>query len=397
MKRINIVGVFPGRGIGQEAKKCILESQIIFSGLRNQELLGKISVPVFPIETLKEFSARLLKAYSENKIITIIASGDPFFYGIGKYVSEHYDRDEIYIIPEVSSLQVALSRIKMDANDIYTISLHGRDIKGLAQRIRGKPKIAIFTDCLNTPSRIGEYMINFGLDNYSAYLFENLGYDSENIGYYSMNQLRNVESGKLNLIILEENDHKKSMFPDDHLFSRRNNNITKKEIRELSVSELNLRMMDVFWDIGAGSGSISIYASFIDNEGKIYAIEKDRSLCSYIEENMKKFSCDINIVNKIAPEGLEGLPDPDAVFIGGSSGNLENIVDYSYRRLKPGGRMVINITTLENLRAVMEYIKASYITAEIRQVNISRLIDISKYTRFVPLDQIYIIKVTKNE
>ncbi len=397
MKRINIVGVFPGRPINPEAEKCIMESQVIFSGRRNLELLPETSAQIFNIGPIFQFSDDLANVLANKKIVTVVASGDPLFFGIGKYITEHYDASEIYIVPEVSSLQVALSRIGLDANSIYTISLHGREIKGLAQKIRNKDRVALFTDSNNTPSKVAEYMVNFGLENYTAYVLERLGYNDESVGRYKIKELLGRTFNELNIIILTGDEKIKVSLPDDEIFLRKNNNITKKEIREISLSELELDNGDVMWDIGSGSGTIAIYSSLMNSDGKIFAIEKDKMLCNFIEENMRKFSTDINIINGEAPETLKNLPDPDAVFIGGSSGNIKNIMRYSYSRLKNRGRIVANITTIENFCAIMDYIKKNELYYEVKQANISKLRHISTYTRFSPLDQIYIIKVTKNE
>ena len=346
---------------------------------------------------MKEFSVELANAFKEGKIITVIASGDPIFFGIGKYITEHYDVSEISIIPEVSSLQVALSRIGMDANNIRTISLHGRPIRGLAQKIRNNVKIALFTDSNNTPSNIAEYMKIFGLKDYTIYIFERLGYSDEKIGKYALDEVIGRKFDALNIMVLKKDGNNNTQLPDDNAFLRKNDNITKREIREISISELELKNGDTLWDIGSGSGSVAIYASLMDVDGKVYAIEKEKVLCGFIEENMIKFSTDINIINGNAPEALESLPDPDAIFIGGSSGNIKKIFEYSYGRIRNGGRIVANIATLENFQALMEHLKENKLHCEVSQANISRLNSISMYTRFVPLDQIYIIKVRKNE
>jgi precorrin-6Y C5,15-methyltransferase (decarboxylating) len=396
LKKINIAGIFPGRPLNPEAEKCIRQSQVVFSGTRNMDMVPETDAKIIKIGDIKKFSTDLENEFKAGRSITVLASGDPMFYGIGKYILNRYNIDDVCIIPEVSSLQVALSRIGMDANDIYTVSLHGRDIKGLAQRIRNKSKIAIFTDCNNTPSSISKYMLDFNLMDYTTYIFEKLGYEDERIGKYTLEEITAKEFNRLNIMVLKKNSENRHIFPDDNLFLRRNENITKKEVRDISIMELELNNGDTMWDIGSGSGSVAIYGTIFDPEGNIYAIEKDKTLCSYIEENMKKFSSDINIINGMAPEILDGLPDPDAVFIGGSSGRLNEIINYSYNKMKDGGRLVANITTIENLNIAMEYIKEHKLKYKVVQANISRLSNISKYTRFSPLDQVYILKVVKN-
>ncbi len=397
MKRINVIGVFPGKPLCHEAVECLNDSDIIFSGHRNREFFEATNKLIVDIGEFKKFRIDMENAYKLGKKITVVATGDPLFYGIGKYISENYPGNEIEIIPEVSSMQVALSRIAMDSSAIYTVSLHGRNIQGLAQKIRNKYKIVIFTDTVNTPSTIADYMIRFGLTSYRAHVFENMGYSNEKSGSYSIEELKGREFDPLNIMILTAESEYKISMPDDSGFTKRNGNITKKEVRDISLSDLDIDKNTILWDIGSGSGSLAIAASFTDTEGEIYAIEKDAELCKNIQSNMEMSGCDIKIINGIAPEILHQLPDPDAIFIGGSSGQIREIMDYSYKRLKIDGRMVINLTTIENFQRAMDYIKSMKLKADISQINISKLTPVSKYTRFVPMDQIYIIRVVKNE
>jgi precorrin-6Y C5,15-methyltransferase (decarboxylating) len=397
MKRINVIGVFPGRPLCHEAVECLNDSDIIFSGHRNREFFQATNKLIVDISEFKKFRIDMENAYKSGKKITVVATGDPLFYGIGKYISENYPENEIEIIPEVSSMQVALSRIAMESSGIYTVSLHGRNIQGLAQKIRNKYKVVIFTDTVNTPSTIADYMIRFGLTSYRVHVFENMGYSNEKSGSYSIEELKGREFDPLNIMILTAESEYKISMPDDDGFTKRNGNITKKEVRDISLSDLDIDKNTILWDIGSGSGSLAIAASFTDTEGDIYAIEKDAELCKNIQSNMEMSGCDIKIINGIAPEILHQLPDPDAIFIGGSSGQIREIMDYSYKRLKMDGRMVINLTTIENFQKAMDYIKSMKLKADISQINISKLTPVSRYTRFVPMDQIYIIRVVKNE
>ena len=349
MKRINVVGIFPGRIPVQEAIECINGSDIIFSGARNMHLFKHSGKTMVKIGEFKKFQEDLISAYNTGKVITVISTGDPLFYGIGRYITDNYKSDEVNIIPEVSSIQVALSKIALDSRGIYTVSLHGRPLKGLAQKIRNKNKVCIFTDSVNTPGVIAKYMVRFGLISYRAYIFEDLGYENEKISSSSINELVDREFEPLNLIILtSENNHKISI-PDDDVFIRHKGNITKQEIRNISISNLELEDGETFWDIGSGSGSVAIAASFQNWTGDIYAVEKSTELCENIQTNMEMCATDINIINGMAPGALHDLPDPDCVFIGGSSGKIMDIMDYSYTRMRTNGRLVMNITTIENL------------------------------------------------
>ncbi len=397
MNKINIIGINPGKKFNDNELYCIENSDVIFSGERNIELLNNIKKNKIEIKNMKNFLFKLNEYFKDNKIITVIASGDPLFYGIGKLIINNFDKKFIDILPNISTLQMAMAKIKEDYNNIKIISLHGREIKGLAQKISGYNKIFIFTDKINTPSYIAKYLIDFNLNNFVIYVFENLGYENEKIGVYNLEDIINLNFSDLNVIFLKKYKDNIINF-DDENFIKKNNNITKSEIRSIDISEMNIINGNTIWDIGSGSGSISIEASYIDKNGKIYSIEKEKESYNNIIKNMKKFSTDLNVINGEAPEALYKInDDPDIVFIGGSSNKLEEIIDYSYKRLKNKGIIIVNTTTIENMIISYNKIKKFDINITIKQINISRSAYINNLTRFKPLNQIYIVKGVKNE
>lgn len=397
MNKINIIGINPGKKFSDNELLCIENSDIIFAGERNLKLLNNIKKDKIKIKDMKNFLFNLNEYFKNNKTITVIASGDPLFYGIGKLIINNFDKKFIDIFPNISTLQIAMAKIKEDYNNIKVISLHGRNIKGLAQKINNCNKIFIFTDKINNPSYIAKYLIDFNLNNFIMYVFENLGYENEKIGIYNLEDIINLNFSDLNVIFLKR--YKKNIINfDDENFIKKNNNITKKEIRSIDISEMNIIDGYTIWDIGSGSGSISIEASYINKNGKIYSIEKEKESYNNIIKNMKNFSTDLNVINGEAPEILYKInDDPDIVFIGGSSNKLEEIIDYSYKRLKNNGIIIVNTTTIENMIISYNKIKKFDIKLSIKQINISRSVDINKLTRFKPLNQIYIVKGVKNE
>ena len=138
--------------------------------------------------------------------------------------------------------------------------------------------------------------------------------------------------------------------PDDAFEQRRPNKgqITKREVRAVSLYSLGLRHGSVVWDIGAGTGSVSVEAALIASEGQVYAIERDTDSLPLLETNVVNLGSDnIHIVNGEAPAALKSLPNPDSVFVGGSGGNLSEILEYANSRLKPNGTIVVNLAVLE--------------------------------------------------
>ena len=163
--------------------------------------------------------------------------------------------------------------------------------------------------------------------------------------------------------------------PDDAFEQRRPNKgqITKREVRAVSLYSLGLRHDSVVWDIGAGTGSVSVEAALIASEGQVYAIERDTDSLPLLEANVVNLGSDnIHIVNGEAPAALESLPNPDSVFVGGSGGNLSEILEYANSRLKPNGTIVVNLAVLERTSKTYHLLKKLGLTAEITQVASSR-------------------------
>lgn len=163
--------------------------------------------------------------------------------------------------------------------------------------------------------------------------------------------------------------------PDDAFEQRRplRGQITKREVRSVSLYSLGLRPDSVVWDIGAGTGSIAVEASIIAREGTVYAVERDEESLPLLRANVEQWaSKNVQIVSGEAPVALEGLANPDAVFVGGSGGHLAEILDVAIKRLRAGGRIVVNLAALERTNEVYQRFKSSGLVADLVMVNSSR-------------------------
>ena len=163
--------------------------------------------------------------------------------------------------------------------------------------------------------------------------------------------------------------------PDDAFEQRRPNKgqITKREVRAVSLYSLGLRQDSVVWDIGAGTGSISVEAALIANRGQVYAVERDTDSLPILEANVSRWGSEnIHIVTGEAPGALEGLPDPDSIFVGGSGGNLSSILKYAASRLNSGGSIVVNLAVLERTQEAYRLLKELGLDTELTQVTSAR-------------------------
>ena len=346
---------------------------------------------------LKQTIVRLAQ---DPKETVLLASGDPLFYGIGSYVAKKLENVEIY--PALSSIQLAFARMKESWQDAYFVSVHGRSMKGLAQKINGKKKVCLLTDEENTPAAIAKYLLDFEMEEYTLFIAENVGGEKEKTGWFTLQEAINYDASPLNVVILCAEHPPKRLpfgFPDE-LFKQRKPDrglITKKEVRALSLSELSLQEDSVVWDIGTCTGSVAIEAAYIAREGQVYAIEKNEADIQFAKENAKKFRTDIHFYHGKAPEMLDTWPDPNQVFIGGTGGNIETLLSLCVRKLKSDGRIVLNAATIETLYQAMDIFSSLDCEVNVTMAHIARSKKILHMTRFEGLNPVYIVTARKKE
>ncbi|PLT33181.1 precorrin-6y C5,15-methyltransferase (decarboxylating) subunit CbiE [Bacillus sp. V5-8f] len=392
-------------GIGDDGKQSLLplyerwiyDSSVLIGGKRQLSFFPDYEGEKMVIEG--GVSSLVERIKDETRDVVILASGDPLFFGIGSYLS---NKLSVQIYPYLSSVQLAFARMGERWQDAYFVSVHGRSMKGLAQRIDGREKIAILTDTENSPNKIAQYLLSFHMTEYRAFVTENLGGPGERCRWFDLEEMRDAEFSTLNLVILKKISESKSwtLGIDDQEFIQRKPDkglITKREIRTLSISSLRLKENSVVWDIGTCTGSVAIEAAKIAREGEICAIEKNEADLENCKQNLGKFRVDATVVQGKAPVGLEAFSDPDAVFIGGTAGGMEGILNICCSRLKKGGRIVLNAVTIENLAEAIAAFKQRGFETDITLAQISRSKPILNLTRFDALNPIYIIAARRQE
>ncbi len=337
---------------------------------------------------------------TSEKETVILASGDPLFFGIGSYLASKIDGLEIY--PSLSSVQEAFSRIGESWQDCAFYSVHGRSMTGLAQKIDGHKKVALLTDQQNTPQAIARYLIQYGMTEYGVFVAEALGGADEKVRSFELEQLVDYEAHPLNVVILKQKHEGPTWtlgIPDEEFKQRKPDKglITKKEVRVLSLAELQLKKTSIVWDIGACTGSVSIEAAKIAREGAVYAIEKNEADLENCKENFVKFRTDVTLVHGKAPEHLDEFPNPDAIFIGGTGGEIVELLKRCCERLNEGGTIVLNAVTIENLHRAAKTFEEEGFTVNITLAQISRSKPILHMTRFEGLNPVYIIQAKRKE
>lgn len=411
-EKIHIVGIGDGgaKSLTPTALSRIERAELLFGGERHLAFFPNCGAEKISVKSnLKEVSARI-KAELGKKRMAVLASGDPLFYGIAKYLMTQIPKQHFEIFPNVSSMQLAFAKAKESWEDADIISLHGRPASEILEAARGAKKIGVLTDDQNTPARIAQLLLENGLDDFIGTVCENLGGDDEITTQLDLPELARQEFSALNVLILIRKPYAPAPsslgtrkwllgIPDSEFHQRTPEKglITKCEVRVLSLAKLKLEPASVVWDIGAGSGSVSIEAALLARQGKVYAIEKNTEDHRLILKNIEKFQVtNMQAIHALAPAGLEGISDnPDAIFIGGSSSSMGEIIALCARRLQPKGRLVVNVATIENLFDAWQAIKKLGWRSEAALVSVSRSQPILELTRFAALNPVYILSAEK--
>jgi precorrin-6Y C5,15-methyltransferase (decarboxylating) len=399
-KKIYLIGagIEGWEGFGSKAIEVIKEAELLIG---HQRLLD-----IFPDfkgekQTYGDLSIMLEFLKTTQKQVVVLSSGDPNFFGIARFMLRNLAKDRIDIFPNVTSVQYAFARIKEPWDDSIFVSVHGRGLKNAIDRIIAADKVAVLTDNVNTPSVLATELIKRGAEGYEVYLCEDLGLESEKITRTDIRGLAGMPASPLNILILIKAweptlEHFPIMGIDDDEFHTAKKLITKQEIRAVTLAKLQLQNDLTLWDIGAGSGSVSIEAGNLMPNGKIFALEKNPQYISFLRDNLKKFAArNVLLVEAFAPEGLDDLPDPDRVFIGGSGGMLEDIIEAVDRRLKPEGVIVLNAVTLDTLTKAVEFLEDHGYTVEVVCVNVAKTRGLTEYKMFEAHNPVYVITAGK--
>jgi precorrin-6Y C5,15-methyltransferase (decarboxylating) len=333
--------------------------------------------------------------------VCVLASGDPLFFGIGARLLRRVAPQDVEFLPHPTSVQWAFARAGIPWDDAGWVSLHGRGLEGIAARLRRQRKVAVLTDGDNSPTAIARHLLAHGVRDLQAVLCEDLAGSRERVRRFSLEAL-SAESdlAPLNVLLLLRPDgwSRPSLMPylPDEAFETRRGLITKREVRLLALGALGISEESVVWDVGAGSGSVAIEAALLASAGRCYAVEHDPECLEHIRRNTRAHGADnVRIVAGRAPAALEPLEPPDAVFVGGSGGELSAILDLALARLRPGGCLVVSAVTLETLEEARRALARAGAAHEILLAGLARSAPLAGRTRLAPLSPVHLVIARK--
>lgn len=410
MYPIDIIGIGQGRDdLTQKHLDCIQACDVLVGGRRHLAMFDCPDKQKIVITAPLDSIVSVIKEKMTQKKIVVLASGDPLFYGIGATLTRYFDKDLLRIHANISSVSAAFAAIKEPWHDARIVSLHGKPgaCFSFAELTR-ENKAAILTDPENTPGHIADCLIKEGLYDFRFCVLEQLGNpEKEKITWFdTLDRVREASFSQPNLVILQKRtreplpvSHETHIGMPDALFRHSRGLITKSEVRSITLSKLKLIKKDhVLWDIGSGSGSVGIEASFHLPWGHVYAIEKHSGRISDIVHNIKNFNCsNVKVVNATFPAGMDELKTPDRIIIGGGGKHLDQVIIAACDRLAPFGIMVINTVLLQTLEIAVRLLKENNFNPDIVQIQVSRSKAMPFGDRLEALNPVWIITGSKPE
>ncbi|RRI06870.1 precorrin-6y C5,15-methyltransferase (decarboxylating) subunit CbiE [Mesorhizobium tamadayense] len=353
-KWLTIVGIGEDgvAGLGDEAKRRIAEAEVVFGGKRHMALMASL-VKGEARSWPSPFDAEMRDVLTlKGKNVCVLASGDPFFHGVGVTLARKVKPDEMLVLPAPSSLSLAASRLGWALQEVETVSLHGHSIDLIRPLLHPGARILALTSDGDAPAAIARLLDELGFGPSQLTIFEALGGPDEKRRSARADAFDPKDINPLNVLALEiEQTADARVLPltaglADHLFEH-DGQITKREIRAITLSALAPRRGELLWDIGAGSGSIGIEWMLAHPSTRAIAIEADSERAARIARNAAHCGVPgLVVVEGSAPKALAKLETPDAIFIGGG-GSDAGVLDKAIKALRAGGRLVANAVTLE--------------------------------------------------
>ena len=405
MKPVSIIGMGMGpQDLTATHLKMIERADILIGGRRLLDFFKDSAALKKPVTRDIDGLIRFVKKHMEKQKIVVLASGDPLYFGIGTKLASELGVKNILIYPNISSVAAAFARIKEPWNDTRVISLHGRKNESeLFSALESENKIAVFTDPKKNPAWLAGRLMEKEFSNFKMCVLEALGSNSERFKWYSLEKAAGMKFIEPNMVVLKRSPLKfrrrrpVQLGAPDSRYDHPGGLITKSEIRAITLSKLRLASDHILWDLGAGSGSISIEASLFIKKGKIFAVEQHPDRIENIKNNRKQFRVrNLKIVHAVLPAGLSGLPRPDRIFIGGGGRDLKTIVTAAAKCLKPEGRIVINTVLMPNLHMATDTLSRLKFETEVIQVQINRSRPMPWAERFDAQNPVWIITGSRN-
>ncbi len=393
-QKISLVGIGMGaeKTLTLEGKKALNAAELLIGAKRMTEAVQKPGQMVLH-EYRSEKIVEYIREHPKYRTVAIALSGDVGFYSGAKKLIDQLDGN-VEVICGISSVVYFMSKIGLSWDDAKIVSAHGRNCN-LISLIRHNPKVFSILGTEDGVAVLASRLVYYGMGDVTLYVGENLSYENEKIFHDKAANLTEYRGDALS-VVTACNEKATPMSAvhgiSDGEFLRGKAPMTKEEVRTVSLSKLRLSEDSVCYDVGAGTGSVSVEMALRAWMGQVYAIEKKEDALALLKENKKKFAVDnLAIIPGVAPEAMTELPAPTHAFIGGSSGNMQDIINLLLEK-NPKVRIVINCITRETVTEAMNAIRDFGLEdVDIVQLAAARSKSIGRYHMMMGENPIYII------
>jgi precorrin-6Y C5,15-methyltransferase (decarboxylating) len=351
---LSIVGIGEDgpAGLSPIARDLVSRAAIVFGGARHLALAAPLirgEAKSWPSPFAKAVDAVLA---ARGRQVCVLASGDPFFYGVGSVLAAHIPPEETIVLPAPSAFSLAASRMGWPLPETVLVSLHGRALDRIRPHLHPGAHILALTSDGESPAALAQLLTEVGFGPSAVTVLEALGGAHERMRSTTAQTFDLSDIAALNIVAIEVSASTGARIiayaPGlaEDLFEH-DGQITKREIRAVTLSALAPLRGELLWDVGAGAGSVGIEWMLARPGLHAIAIEADGARAARIRRNAAAFGVpELHVIEGRAPDSLAGLPEPDAIFIGGG-GSVPGVFDACITALKPGGRLVANAVTLE--------------------------------------------------
>jgi precorrin-6Y C5,15-methyltransferase (decarboxylating) len=346
------------KGLGKNARHALLRASRIFGGQRHLDLLppcirGERQCWPSPFSVQPVLALR-------GEPVCVLASGDPMFFGVGASLTRQLPNDEMLILPAPSSCSLAAARMGWPLQDVVALSVVARPVAAISAQLFSGQRLLVLSNDGNSPTAIAALLRERGFGPSRMTVLEHLGGTAERRIDGTANDWADPLIADLNLIAIDCLVEPTALhlsrlagLPDNAF--KHDGQITKRDIRAITLARLAPTPGELLWDVGAGSGSIGIEWMRAHPSCRALAIEADDGRQQLIEHNRDALGVPgLQLIRGRAPQALEGLERPDAIFIGGGV-TREGVLDACWAALKPGGRLIANAVTLQSEMALMAW------------------------------------------
>jgi precorrin-6B C5,15-methyltransferase / cobalt-precorrin-6B C5,C15-methyltransferase len=354
---IEVVGLIGGISFGAEARAAINEATVVVGSNRQLAAArpGDASERIVLRGSIEPTLDLISQRRHDGDQVCILASGDPGFFGIVRLLADRFGVRALCVHPAPSAVSLAFARIGCNWDDATVVSAHGRPLDLAVEQVLSAPKAAVLTSPDSPPETVAAALVTAGGGGRHATVLSRIGEARESRFDGDLTAVARRTFDPMSVVIIgapqpAESGKTLAWGLDDGAFAHRDGMITKAEVRAVALGKLALPRAGVLWDLGAGSGSVAIEAARLCPALRVTAVERDPESARRIAANAAAHHVTVAVVLGEAPAALDGLPDPDRVFIGG--GGLE-VLDAACTRLRPGGMVVASYALLD--RAVIAW------------------------------------------